>query len=155
MIGELLRAGSPGCRLVAVAYADWQRAQSPPPELVAAFAREHPSRAFLLDTWQKDGSTLLDWLPGAEVTRLSLACREAGIPVALAGSLGSQEILSLREAQPTWFAVRGAVCRGGRRDAEIDPEAVRDLADLVANFVAPIHPASAKRSGRGRKRRKQ
>jgi hypothetical protein len=155
MIGELLRAGSPGCRLVAVAYADWRRAQSPPPEEVAAFARESPSRAFLLDTWQKDGSTLLDWITPAEVTHLSRACREAGVPVALAGSLGSQEILVLREAQPTWFAVRGAVCRGGRREAEIDPDAVGGLADLVANFTAVAPPAPTRRSGRGRKRRKQ
>src|SRR5262245_5822439 len=52
----------PACRLVPVAYADWRRAQAPPPAEVVAFACEQRCTALLLDTWRKDGTTLPDWL---------------------------------------------------------------------------------------------
>lgn len=140
MVGDLLRGKAPACRLVAAAYADWQRADAPPPDEVAAFARAEGCGAFLLDTWRKDGTTLLEWLPAADVAHLTRTCREAGVPVALAGSLGPQEMMALREAAPNWFAVRGAVCREGRRDAALDAEAVRRLAEFVAGFVAEDGP---------------
>src|SRR5581483_9289165 len=63
--GELRRAAGllpPGCRPVAVAYADWRRAGAPAPTEVCAFAGAHHWGAFLIDTWRKDGTTLLDWL---------------------------------------------------------------------------------------------
>lgn len=134
---EQLGAAAPDCRPVAVAYADWQRANAPPPEVVATFARLNHCGAFLLDTWLKDGKTLLDWLSLDELARLSRTCRHAGVPVALAGSLGATEIATLRDVRPDWFAVRGSVCRGGRREATIDPAAVRRLADLLASFTTP------------------
>jgi uncharacterized protein (UPF0264 family) len=135
IVGDLLRHKAPTCALVAVAYADWQQAQAPPPHEVAEFASANPCGAFLLDTWRKDGRTLLDWLPPAEVAALSQTCRQAGVRVALAGSLGPQEMLALRAATPDWFAVRGAVCQGGRREATINPDAVRRLVDFVASFM--------------------
>ena len=78
--------------------------------------------------------TLLDWLTPPEVLALARRCREAGVRVALAGSLGARQMLALREVRPDWFAVRGAVCRGGDRGGGLDPDAVRFLADLVARL---------------------
>jgi uncharacterized protein (UPF0264 family) len=126
-----LHEANASSQAVAVAYADWRRAGSPLPEEVCAFACSHACGAFLLDTWQKDGSTLLDWLSVAEVSHLCQACRSAGVRVALAGSLGAAQILRLRASEPDWFAVRGAVCEGGRRDQSIAPAAVRRLATLL------------------------
>jgi uncharacterized protein (UPF0264 family) len=120
----------PGCRAVAVAYADWERAQAPPPEEVCDFALAHPAGAFLIDTWGKDGSTLLDWLSLREVGRLCERCRAAGVTVALAGSLGPGEIRVLLPVRPDWFAVRGAACRDRQRSAAIDEDRVRRLAIL-------------------------
>ena len=69
-----LAISNPACLAVAVAYADWQQAPSPSVDAVYAFVREHAWPVFLLDTWKKDGRTLLDWLslarPRVE-TRLS------------------------------------------------------------------------------------
>jgi uncharacterized protein (UPF0264 family) len=62
-------ANSP-CRAVAVAYADWVRADAPSPEEVCAFACAHPCGAFLLDTWRKDGSSLLNWLAPSVVEKI-------------------------------------------------------------------------------------
>jgi uncharacterized protein (UPF0264 family) len=121
------------CQAVAVAYADWRRAEAPLPEEVCAFACTHRCGAFLLDTWHKDGTTLLDWLSLAEGDRLLQTCRETGVPVAFAGSLGPVQIRILRALGPDWFAVRGAVCEGGRRHQTIDPLAVERLVKLVGS----------------------
>jgi (5-formylfuran-3-yl)methyl phosphate synthase len=123
----------PSCRAVAVAYADWRRAGAPKPEDVCGFAIEHATGAFLIDTWQKDGSTLLDWLSLQEIERLQARCRTAGVPIALAGSLGSVEIRALLPLRPDWVAVRGAVCQGRLRGATVDEGKVRQLAELVSS----------------------
>jgi len=129
---ERLGPAIPGCQVVAVAYADWQRAGAPPPDAVCMLAARLPAGAFLVDTWQKDGSTLLDWLSLSEVEWLSGRCRAAGVPVALAGSLGLEQLRQMRPLAPDWFAVRGAACVGGQRDAALDPDAVRQLARVAA-----------------------
>ena len=59
-----------GTEMVAVAYADWERAKSVPPAEVAKFAKRFRFKAFLLDTWGKDGKTLLDFMPAKEVAGL-------------------------------------------------------------------------------------
>jgi (5-formylfuran-3-yl)methyl phosphate synthase len=123
---------SPSCRAVAVAYADWRRARAPAPEEVCSFAIAHPVGAFLLDTWGKDGSTLLDWLSVRDIEQLRARCRVAGVPMALAGSLGAEEIRKLLPLHPDWFAVRGAVCQGRQRGATIDEGKVRQLVALLS-----------------------
>jgi uncharacterized protein (UPF0264 family) len=89
--------------------------------------------AFLLDTWQKDGSTLLDCLTLTEIARLRERCGVAGVPIALAGSLGPGEIQTLLPLRPDWFAVRGAVCQGRQRGAAIDESKVRQLARVLVS----------------------
>ncbi len=128
---DRVRQTRPGCLPVAVAYADWQPAEAPPPAAVCAFACEYRAAALLLDTCIKDGRNLLDWLTVAEVGQLRARCRAAGVRVALAGSLGRVQIGHLRDVDPDWFAVRGAVCRDDCRAAPIDPERVRALAEYV------------------------
>ena len=79
-----------------VAYADAAKAGVPPVEEVAAFAREKPGRVLLIDTFAKGPPrrTLLDWMSVRQVTALCQRCREAGVRVALAGSLGEAEIVT-------------------------------------------------------------
>jgi uncharacterized protein (UPF0264 family) len=125
----------PGCLPVAVAYADWQPAESPPPAEVCAFACAYRTAAFLVDTWRKDGRTLLDWLSVVEVGQLRERCRAAGVRVALAGSLDRVQIGRLRAVDPDWFAVRGAVCREACRTSIIDVERVRALAEYVHSLT--------------------
>jgi uncharacterized protein (UPF0264 family) len=126
-----LRKRQPSCRAVTVAYADWRRAGAPTPEEVAAFAVEQAAGAFLVDTWEKDGTTLLDWLSLEMIERLIERCRAATVPIALAGSLGAKEIQRLLPLCPDWFAVRGAACQGRQRNAAIDEGKVRQLVSLL------------------------
>jgi len=128
---EQLRRARPECRYVAVAYADWERASAPKPSEVCAFACDHNAGALLLDTWHKDGRSLLDFLAVEEVCKLAKHCRAAGVQVALAGSLGPAEISRLRAAEPDWFAVRGAVCQDGQRQAAVEEGRVRKLVELL------------------------
>lgn len=127
-----LAATAPGCQAVAAAYADWQRAQAPPPAEVAAFAMARRWPVLLLDTFAKDGTTLLDWLPWKELAALREECRRAGVRVALAGSLGLPQIDQLRGLAPDWFAVRGAACSDGQRGGHVEAERVRRL---VAHII--------------------
>jgi uncharacterized protein (UPF0264 family) len=84
----------------------------------------------LLDTFQKDGSTLLSWLSTDEVAALVKSCRAGNVKIALAGSLGPAEIEELLPLAPDWFAVRGAACEGGR-GGRVTADRVRALADLL------------------------
>jgi len=118
-------------RMALVAYADWQRADAPPPGMVLALARAQRCGGIVVDTFCKDGSTLLDWLALPELARLCELCRADGMHVALAGSLTPREIPLLSHLRPTWFAVRGAACRKGERESMIDEERVRELAGIV------------------------
>lgn len=141
--GDLLNAAlglPPVCRPVAVAYADWRRAAAPSPADVCDFACAQCWGAFLIDTWRKDGSTLLDWCSFPELAEMRERCRAAGVPVALAGSLGVEQIRLLRPLRPDWFAVRGAACRDEQRTQMIDGERVRRLVDLLGE---PITVATA------------
>jgi uncharacterized protein (UPF0264 family) len=117
--------------LVLVAYADWQPAASPPPIEVLNYAATNGYSTFMIDTWSKDGRTLLDSLPLANLRQMRDACRAAGMRLALAGSLGAAEIHRLLPIEPDVIAVRGAACDGGLRGATIDRDAVGRLARLV------------------------
>jgi uncharacterized protein (UPF0264 family) len=132
------RAAWPGCGFVTVAYADSKRAGAPTPTELCRFACSGRWGPFLLDTWAKDGSTLLDHLPLSAITALVERCRTAGIPVALAGSLGQLEMQALMPLRPDWFGVRGAVCRGRQRLAGVDATEVWRLAAWLADRNSAI-----------------
>jgi uncharacterized protein (UPF0264 family) len=126
-------AMAPGCAVVAVAYADWERAAAPPVEVVVAFAREQLGSVLLLDTFEKNtGRTLLDSLSVAAVGQICDGCRASGVRVALAGSLGREAIRRLLPCRPDWFAVRGAACAGGERRQDVRAAEVRELVALLA-----------------------
>jgi (5-formylfuran-3-yl)methyl phosphate synthase len=126
--------------VVAVAYADWKNAAAPPWQEVAKFALREPGGVLLLDTfdkkWRTGGkhrrpATLLDWLTQDEIRHLCSQCHDAGVRIALAGSLRMQHILTLLDARPTWFAVRGAVCEANKRDGEVHDLKVWDMAEVM------------------------
>lgn len=124
-------------RWVAVAYADWQRANAPRPERVADIALSNNSfwGALLIDTWKKDGKALLDWLPIDAVERLCRRLHASDVPVALAGSLDPRAIRQLLPLEPDLIAVRGAACVGRDRNARVDRALVRQLVTLLNDAV--------------------
>ena len=120
-----------------VAYADWRRAEALPLDAVWELARRDHSdnRALVTGHLEKDGSTLLDWMPHRQIALLTHLCNQSGVRIALAGSLGPKEIAALAHLKPDWFAVRGAACSGGKREGMIDVDKVRELKALIEASV--------------------
>ena len=102
--------------LVAVAYADFERAGCVSPETVASLAAEQGIQRCLIDTFTKDGRSTLDWLDLNRIQRISERMEATNTWWTLAGSLQLQHLERLREAgvQPDCLGVRGAVCADGR-----------------------------------------
>jgi uncharacterized protein (UPF0264 family) len=120
-----------GMEMVAVAYADWERAKSPPPAEVAKFAKRFRFKAFLLDTWGKDSKTLMDFMDADEVAELVEGLKRVSTTVAIGGSLKPEHAKQLKSAAPDYFAVRTSVCAGGKRDGIIDPARVKKWKEAI------------------------
>lgn len=110
--------------VVAVAYADAKRAKTVQPAEVAKFAKRYRYKAFLLDTYLKDGKTLLDFIKLPELTEIVTSLKAAGMIVALGGALKLEQVKLLKPLGADYLAVRGAVCVGGRGTA-LDPVRVK------------------------------
>ena len=136
-IQRLRRAveGRSPCRVVLASYADHDRARAPSP---AEVYRHAAGSVLLVDTFIKDGSSLLRWLTMREIKDLVTTCRDVGARIALAGSLTAADVESLLPLRPDWVAVRGAACSHGDRGAGLDGDRVRRLADLVTS-ATPVN----------------
>jgi uncharacterized protein (UPF0264 family) len=126
--------GEQGPAWVAVAYADWRSASAPDPYAVLEMASETPSVVgVMLDTWSKAepfrvNAAWIDWAHQARDAKLSLA---------IAGGLVRHTLPGLAAIAPDVVGVRGAVCRGGRRQGDLDPRRVAELAKAVAALPCP------------------
>jgi uncharacterized protein (UPF0264 family) len=138
LAGMLTRTAWPASpQVVLVAYADWKTAAAPAAAEVLELATEHPGSVLLLDTHEKasrpsgaNAPTLIDLLTLEELVRLCCHCHSMQVKVALAGSLGKEQIPRVLEARPDWIAVRAAACRGGRGGV-VCAQQVRELARMV------------------------
>lgn len=128
---------------VAVAYADWKAANAPHPQEIIEAAAETGCSGLLIDTFRKDGRTLLDSLPLSQLRRLTRHVRSSEMMLALAGSLHSNLLPTLVALEPDVLGIRTAACRGGRRFAAVSAPKVRNF--RVA-MTAAFGPASAARS---------
>lgn len=115
--------------VVPVAYADHESAGSAAPEDVIRAAMAAGARAFLLDTYMKDGSGLFDWIDLERLRAMSVAARRAGLLLAVAGSLDPAALDRLAGLADV-VGVRGAACRGGRQGS-VDAALVRRLRERL------------------------
>jgi uncharacterized protein (UPF0264 family) len=122
---EAAAGSASGGGIVAVGYADFGPAGTPPPEDVLRAAVAARVTGLLVDTWLKDGRRLSDHLSIQRLTTLSLSARAAGLLFALAGNLDPDAIAPLVGIADV-FGVRGAACRGGRSGA-VDAGRVAEL----------------------------
>ena len=100
--------------IVAVAYADSDRATALPAETILHLAMDARVGGVLIDTHLKDGTRLLDWwAPGALATWGSVA-RRAGLLVGVAGALRPDDIPAAALCEPDVIGFRGAACDAGR-----------------------------------------
>lgn len=116
---------------VAVAYADAQRAQAPQVEDVLAWAVEQRTAVFLIDTFIKDGSTLLDHVSETALLQWIKTAQSHDIPIALAGSLRGEVFNRVIALKPDIIAVRGAACVGNDRRTHVDTQKIVRLHQLI------------------------
>ncbi len=124
-------------RLIGVVYADRIREKGPCFEQVHEWVESTKklsahSPGILIDTAIKDGRGLLAWHTLDTLCRYQEQCRRHGLFLALAGALTFADVLLLKQSvQPDVIAVRGAACVGNARDASIQPDRVRSLAQCL------------------------
>ncbi len=136
-IGALPR----GIVAVAVAYADWQSAGAPPPDVALELGIALGCRAALLDTFDKSRGPLFNHLAFDQVARFVLAARRQQLVSVVAGGLGLDEIAQALQLSPDYIAVRGAVC-DTQRTGSLDAARVVRVASLV-HAPATESPARA------------
>ena len=117
---------------VAVAYADWEKANSPEPSRVIKFAAAHDCRVVLIDTFCKTNGGLFDVLSEPTVRSVIEQIRERGMMSAMAGSLDIASVERLLPMAPDIIGVRGAVCCG-ERTSTIDAGKVRNLTRAISD----------------------
>ena len=126
----------PATDRVAVAYADWRLANSPPPDDVLGFAVEAGCVALLVDTYQKSSGDLFSSLGDRTLQNLLQQARRQRLMTVLAGSLRGHSYDAALALQPDYVAVRGAAC-ATERTARIDGERVRQLKRRIAEMASP------------------
>lgn len=117
---------------VAVAYADHENANSPTAESVLHAAIETNCGILLIDTYAKNGTSLLDHLTLNQLLAIRRATSQRGLKLALAGRVTLSNLNLLLSIQADIIAVRGAVCENGNRVSSIRKE-------RVSEFRAAVH----------------
>jgi uncharacterized protein (UPF0264 family) len=120
-------------RAVAVAYADHQQANAPTVNHVLQWAIDCKAPVFLIDTFIKDGSTLLDHVSENQLTQWIAQAKLHHIQIALAGSLRGDVFKQVIALQPDIIAVRGAACADHDRTTTVDEQRVRELKVMLAD----------------------
>lgn len=111
---QLDRSFGDHARLVPVLYGDFARCDAPGPDQVLEVAADLSADYLLVDTFNKDGSTLLDYLQFDRLRVLVERADQFACHVVLAGSVGETQLPELLNLPIAAIGVRGAVCEGGR-----------------------------------------
>jgi len=123
----VLDAHTPHVRVVAVAYADAERAGSIAPAAIVEAAARGEAAGVLLDSAFKDGGGLFDLIPAANVAAWVRGAHAAGLVAALAGKLDLAGVAAARALGADIAGVRGAACVGGHAGT-VSELRVRELA---------------------------
>lgn len=117
---------------ISVAYADHQAAAAPPPEHVLQQAVQSGSGGLLVDTFSKDGRNVFQKMDANQLQQLREKCRRHQLLFTLAGQLTLADAAQIRELAPDIVGVRGAVCEGEQRTAEISGPKIEQFREAIA-----------------------
>ena len=134
----VVRHLAPPTRLVMVAYADWDRADSLSPRRLVAIAAAVGAAGVLLDTARKAAPLFALEAPDA-VAAWVATVHAAGLFAGLAGGLTDSDIATAGGLGADVVGVRGAACIGGRLG--------RVSQERVATLVALTRAASGVPAG--------
>jgi len=124
-------------KVVAAAYADWERVGTIDPRLIPDIARKSGSHVAMIDTKVKDGKRLFDFLSLHDLSVIVERSQGMGILSALAGSLQKDDIPVLAKLNVDVIGVRRATCEGiDRISGRISRRKVRELADIIKKTIS-------------------
>jgi uncharacterized protein (UPF0264 family) len=116
------------CKLIIAGYADFQEIGSISPLELPKIASDAGARGVMIDTAQKSGWGLFDFMAPDAVKEFIDLAHHHGLICALAGSLKKDDVLMLQDMGADIAGVRGAVCSGGDRvGGTISTEKVKKL----------------------------
>ncbi|TWG94965.1 dihydroneopterin aldolase [Mesorhizobium sp. J18] len=113
-------------KIVAVLFADLY----PDFDILPVLA-QNGFHGVMLDTAGKGRGRLLDHIPPEHIPAFLDRARSLDLMVGLSGSLEAPDIPRLLPLQPDFLGFRGALCADSRRDASINPEAVKRIRELI------------------------
>jgi uncharacterized protein (UPF0264 family) len=105
---------SGSCGVIAVAYADADRANAISPTAVIRIAHDTGARGVLLDTAFKEGRTVFAIMGELHLGQWVAEAHRHHLMVALAGQLSASDFSRARSLGAGMVGVRGAACVGGR-----------------------------------------
>lgn len=129
--------------VVAAGYADYRRFDGVSTLDVVAAARDAKCDLVMVDTAIKDGKDLFDALTYAELEVFVNTAHEAGMKVALAGSIGIQHAPILFDLMPDVIGVRAAVCEGPDRGTRISPQKTTEFVQFIHEGSSPNNVTAA------------
>ena len=112
-VRRAVRMVSDDSDVVAAGYADYRRFDGLTPRDLVRAAKDAQCDLVMVDTAMKDGKNLFDNMSMDEIREFIAQGREAGMRVALAGSLKLEHAEKLFDLDPDIIGVRGAVCVDG------------------------------------------
>jgi (5-formylfuran-3-yl)methyl phosphate synthase len=109
-----LKSCATSTHLVAVAYADADRAGSISPLRLVDVAARAGATGVLLDTFDKQRGGLRELVAWRALADWVASAHDTGLFVAIAGKLTASDLPYVRDAGADIAGVRGAACEGGR-----------------------------------------
>lgn len=130
-----------GVALVAVAYADWQNATTPPPMQILVAAQSLGLETILIDTWSKTHGDSIEHLGRGEIQNLTRTAHRHKMQCFIAGGMSVDRAFSLFDPDPgkndgLGFGFRGAMCGGNRLD-RLCPRLVEQAVQRRDQTVGP------------------
>lgn len=138
---ECIRAMEPltrgrGIRIVAVMFAD----QQPGLDLLPLLA-ETGFHGVMLDTAEKQGRSLLDWMTEDILADFVQAGKRLGLMTGLAGSLRQEDVAVLAPLGADYLGFRGALCSAGDRKSVFELQRLQKIADMLRKYNANMGEA--------------
>ena len=137
MMGQIVRAVSEissQATVVAAGYGDYARFGGPSPETLVEGAVAGGCRFVMLDTGIKDGLKLTDHLTYSELDSFVQLAKQHQCQVALAGSIGWEEISIMQDLGVDLIGIRGAVCQNRDRSRPIDSALMLEFMQKAKGF---------------------
>jgi uncharacterized protein (UPF0264 family) len=113
--------------VVAAGYADYKRFGGVPYKDLVNAAKDSGSDVVMVDTAIKDGKNLLDAMNLDQIKEFIDLSHDAGMYVALAGSIKKEHLEDLARLNPDIVGIRGEVCDNEDRKSGISLEKVKEF----------------------------